>query len=146
MSQPRISALCDEGVFKPNEAGELLRAESIRAGFEWLRARLGEGKSAVGNEKLAILQLERRMRQIQVDKEEGKLVPADAVKGAWANIVLLVRQKLLKVANKVSPRLVFAKSESEIEKEIHGEIEEALRDLSRTPAIEGSEVQTTLPV
>ena len=139
----RISQLIADGILPTDPSGQLPRDESLKALFTWLRGRLGEGDSLLGAEKLAILQLDRRLKQMQIEREESKLVSVEEVAKGWADIVLLVRQKLLKVANKVSPRLVFAKSEAEIEKEIQGEIEEALRELSRTSAIEGTPTGTS---
>ena len=57
------------------------------------------------------------------------------------NIVLLCKQRLLRIPNKVAPRLPFCKSEADMEIELQKEIDEALLELSRPPDYETEKQQ-----
>ena len=77
--------------------------------------------------------MENQLLEIALAKAKGSTIPVDVVDKAWADIVMACRQKFLRLANKLAPRIPFLKSEQEIESEIQREIDEALSELSRTP-------------
>lgn len=132
VSQPAISKLVKEGkIGVSDQEGRLFRHQTLKTSFQYLRNRIGETTEGLGAKKTAALALDIKLKELELAKAEGKLIAIDEIESTWANIVLLTRQKLLRIANKVSPRLVFCKTEHEIEKEIQTEVEEALRELSR---------------
>lgn len=70
------------------------------------------------------------------------LLPRIEIEQHWQNLILICRQKLLSLGNRVAPRLVFCKGETEMEREINGEIDQALSELARSPGHEEAEVKT----
>ena len=116
--------------------GTFPRDETLRALFGWMRDRLGDGKSTVATAKAEGIELDNRIKRAQLAREERSALPVTDIERAWSHIILAARQKFLRIANKVAPRIPFLKSESEIESEIQREIDEALSELSRAPEYE----------
>jgi hypothetical protein len=132
----RICQLATEGILRRDAKGNLPRDESIRLLFRWLRERLGESAGTLAGAKLKAKQLDILIKQRQLEQLDSVWLHKDAVRKTWADIVLTVRQKMLRIGNKLAPRLLYARSEMEFEREITAEIEEALLELSRAPAYE----------
>ncbi len=61
-----------------------------------------------------------------------KLLPRSEVEQHWSNLVLICRQKLLSLGNRIAPRLVYCKAEAEMQREIDAEIDAALAELARS--------------
>ena len=60
------------------------------------------------------------------------LLPRAEIERHWSNQILICRQKLLSLGNRIAPRLVFCKGEPEMQKEIDTEIDAALAELARS--------------
>ncbi len=126
VTPPRISQLAASGVFKPDERGNYPLAESLKAACVLLRDRAG-----IDDLKSLKLEKQNRLLDYEIERASGQLLDAKEVERAWVNIILLCKQRLLRIPNKVAPRLPFCKSESDMEIEIQKEIDEALLELSR---------------
>lgn len=122
----RVSQMAGDGLFFPDSKGAYPEAASLRAACRLLRDRAG-----IDDLKSAKLQKQNRLLDYEIEKASGQLLEAGAVEKAWINLVLLAKQRLLRIPNKVVPRLPFAKSEAEMEVLIQAEIDEALLELSR---------------
>ena len=122
----RISQLAGDGVFKPDSKGAYPEAESLRAACRLLRDRAG-----IDDLKSQKLERQTRLLDLEISRVEGESLDAVAVEKAWINIVLLTKQRLLRIPNKVAPRLPFCKSEADMEAVLQVEIDEALLELSR---------------
>jgi len=126
VTAPRISQLAGEGLFEPDSKGAYPAIESLKAACRLLRDRAG-----IDDLKSQKLQKQNQLLDFDIERASGQLLEAVAVERAWVNIVLLCKQRLLRIPNKVAPRLPFCKSESDMECELQKEIDEALLELSR---------------
>jgi phage terminase Nu1 subunit (DNA packaging protein) len=131
VSAPRVSHLVTEGILSQDERGRLERRKTMHALFSWFRNRMGEGKTSAAQAKAEGRLLENELLRLAVEKAKGGAIPAAQVDKAWEHIILLLRQKLLGIPNKIAPRMPYLKNESEIESAILAEIEDALLELSR---------------
>jgi hypothetical protein len=131
VSQSRVSAMLREGVITQDGRGRYARKKTLYDLFRWMRKRLGEGKSTLGELRRQRLLKQNRLLDVAVAGAERSTIPVDVADRAWATLVLACRQKFLRLANKVAPRIPFLKSEQEIETEIQREIDEALAELAR---------------
>jgi hypothetical protein len=122
----RVSQMSAEGIFSPNADGSYPRVASLTAAVEYLRDRVN-----LADLKEAKLQKQNQLLDFEIERASGQLLDVAAVEKAWINIVLLTKQRLLRIPNKVSPRLPFCKSESDMEAVLQAEVDEALLELSR---------------
>lgn len=135
VTRSRISHLIRDGVFTQEVDSRMPRQKNIKELASHLLA-LSKQKQSSFDDKLEIARIDKELKQIELDKALNKSLDAGAVEKAWVNIILLAKQRLLRVPNKVAPRLPFCKSESDMEIEIQKEIDEALLELSRAPDYE----------
>jgi phage terminase Nu1 subunit (DNA packaging protein) len=126
VTAPRISQLAKEGIFSPDKSGNYPLVESLKAACVLLRDRAG-----IDDLKSQKLEKQNRLLDYDIERASGQLLDAKDVERAWINIILLTKQRLLRIPNKVSPRLPFCKSEADMEQEIQREVDEALLELSR---------------
>ena len=129
----RVSNQVKDGILHLDSRGKYPRREAIHELLSHYRTRIGEGKTTAGAAKNQSLQLGNRLLEIQVAKAEGRAIDRDVVEKSWANLILTCREKLLRLANKVAPRIPYLKSESEIEGAIDLEVRECLSELARPP-------------
>ena len=71
------------------------------------------------------------MAELQLEKEEGKMLNAVEVERSWDNIILTARQKFLGLENKISTQLGFTDHQRT---EWRREIEEVLAELGKPQA------------
>lgn len=135
VARSRISHLIRDGVFSQSTDSRMPRQKNI---FELVRhlQSLAKQKQSSFDDKLEIARIDKELKQIELDKALNKSLDAGAVEKAWLNIILLCKQRLLRIPNKVAPRLPFCKSEADMEHELQKEIDEALLELSRPPDYE----------
>jgi len=133
LSASRVSQLAAEGVLPQDPQGRHPKEQTHLA----IIAHFRQG-AELGELKRNKLQKEGRLLDVQLRRAEGETMTVAEVERAWAHIVLTVREKLLRVANKISPRIPLLKSGPEIEQLIQGEIEECLLALSKQPEYQPS--------
>lgn len=131
ISEARVSIQLREGILKQDEKGKYLRKACVHGIVSHLRTRIGEGKTTAAAAKNEGMELDNELRRIAVAKARGKAWDAAEVEKAWAGIILTVREKLLRLANKLAPRIPYLKSESEVEAAIDAEVRECLSELAR---------------
>jgi len=124
----RISHMVEQGIFA-KEDERFPRQSNIKAAFAWMRARIGKSKGA--REKHRGLELKNEQLASAVAREKREVIPVAEVDQAWAEVILLIRGVLLRIANKLAPRIPYLKDEAAIEAEIRREIEEVLALLAR---------------
>lgn len=124
VSRPRISALTADGTLITSHGRYPLRANAGRM-VAYLRKR-----GVVAGARERKLDLESQLLQVKLDKERGQLVGVDTVLAAWQDLVLRARTRLLAIPSKISPRLLYCKSEADFEREILSELQEALLSVS----------------
>lgn len=130
-----LTHIMREGVFSVDRKGDLPREEITMKIVRWLQEK-ARRKTADMDDKKEKLRIEKELLQIQLDKAKGVTLEAVEVERAWANIVQLCKSRLLRIPNKIAPRIPFCKNEREIESEIQKEIDESLHELSRAPDYE----------
>jgi hypothetical protein len=127
LTQGRISQLIDEGVIHRTPDG----FEKDRTFEDWnnyLR-----GMSDVSAARRLNVEKKNELLQLEIDRVKGEVMPVEDVMRSWSEIIFLVREKFLRVAAKVSPRLPFCKSEAEMCNLVDAEIREVLVDIARPP-------------
>lgn len=140
LTPQRIDSLRKEGVLHSGRGGIFDLHKSFQAVIVRLRDR-----SSVTHTKQETAKMEQELLRIRIDEAAGKVLNRAEVEAAWADLILICRQKLLSLGNRIAPRLAFAKSESDMQREIDGEIDLILGELSRFRGTEEDErrVETT---
>lgn len=133
----RVSQLATDGVLI-SEDGRYPRAENVRRVCNYLR-----GRTDLRSLRAEELRRKIELADIALSKARKEVLLATDVEEAWSNLVLIFRQRFLRMANKVAPRLPFCKSENEMETVIDNEVREILLELSRTPLYGDAQQQTT---
>jgi hypothetical protein len=128
VGEARVSQLAKESLLVTDGRGLYPREENVRRLCAHLRDR-----GDLSYQKREKLRRENELLEIQLQRARNEVIlVADAVR-EWSNIILTFRTRMLRIANKVSPRLPFCRSENEMEAVIDEEIREVLTDLSRPP-------------
>jgi len=135
-----VTHVMREGVFSVDKKGNLPREEITMKIVRWLQDKARK-KTTDLDDKKEKLRIEKELLQIQLDKAKGVTLEAVEVERAWANIVQLCKCRLLRIPNKLAPRIPFCKNEREIEAEIQKEIDESLHELSRDPDYEAEKIE-----
>lgn len=125
----RVSAMVREGIFKQRSDGLYDLLESAKAACQWLRERNQNGD--LGALKRMKLEQEIAISKHTLEIHDRTYVRVTDVQKPYEHRILLCRQKLLRLGNKIAPRIPYLKTENEIEGAINTEIEEALRELAR---------------
>lgn len=131
ISNARVSTQATEGIIEQDGRGKYARRTTLAKLFAHYRQRLGETKTTASAAKNQTMALSNRLLEIQVAKAEGRAYDKEAVEKAWAGVILTIREKFLRLANKVAPQMPYQKTEAEAEKMIDTEVRECLSELSR---------------
>ena len=131
VSGPRISQLVRDGVFTQDERGRLPRRQTVHDACRWLRSRAGDGKRTAVAARRRSVELDNELKEIALARERREAIPVFQVDKAWAYILLNIRSHLLRLPNKLAPRIPFLGSEAAIEAELLREIEEILALMAR---------------
>jgi len=131
VSAARVSQLTREGVFQQGVDSKYPRHETTMAICRWLRSLAEGGREGIGEIRRKKLEQESQILGYALAREQRTMLPIAAVEKAWEHVILLCRQKLSRVGNKIAPRIPYLKSETEIENAIQADIDEATAELSR---------------
>ena len=131
LSVGRISQLVTEGVLVLDSNGKYERAKNVGLLMRWFKSRITGASKDITAIKASKLAKEDELLQIELNKARGEALMRDKVEAAWANIVLVARQKLMGFPNKFAPRVPFLKDQAEAEKELLTEMEEICSELSK---------------
>jgi len=100
-------------------------------------------KHAYNDEKLLKLKADRKIAESEYAQIVGSLLPAATVEKAWAGVIVMIRQRLMGLASKLTPRIVACKSDqNEIRTIIAKEIEDILASLATAPVYRCSDGST----
>lgn len=124
LSLGRISQLCGEGVIHHDAAGRFELRPTAKALIQYYRSR--------GGDQSTLTQRRIELMDVALAKAKGEYLPVAELRELWGNAIIICRQKLLSLGNRIAPRLVFCKSESDMEREINGEVDQALTELVRS--------------
>ena len=136
LSDRRHRQLAEEGYFPPPIKGQYQFEATLQGMFQHFRDQLNRGQDELSIERLRKTRAEANLAELRLARERKESLDAKSVFKAWENILLTLRQKILSLPSKVSPRLVYLEHQHDIEKELEKEVTEALVDLSKPVAYE----------
>lgn len=128
LSDRRHRQIAKEGYFSPPLKGQYQFTATIQGLFRHYRELSQKRNSSTEDEKRKKLTAERKIEELKLARMMGNSLDAEAVVRAWQGVVMIARQKLLGMENKVSGRLGFDDHQRQ---ELRKEIEEALTELSK---------------
>lgn len=131
LTDRRHRQLADEGFFPPPIKGIYQFTATLKGVVAYLREQAAKADSTMEEERLLKLKADRRMAELELQKRRKEALDADAVFSEWENVVTSIRQKLLALPSKISPRLSYINEQADIEAELEREMTEALLDLSK---------------
>lgn len=142
VSAARVSQLTREGVFQQGVDAQFDRHETTHAMCRWLRAKASDAKEGIGEIRRKKLEQESQILGYALAREQRTMLPVASVEKAWEHVILLCRQKLSRVGNKIAPRIPYLRGENEVETAIQAEVDEATAELSRPIEYEESVTET----
>jgi len=132
LTDRRHRQMCDQFDYLPAPVDGLYEFLPWVRGFIKYHDERAERKtSSIADEKQKKLCAERQLVEIALARAKGDVLDAGLVEKEWSETILLCRQKLLNIPSKVAPRLLYVKTQQEMEAEIQKEIDEALAELSQ---------------
>jgi phage terminase Nu1 subunit (DNA packaging protein) len=110
---------------------EFLRAEIVRA---------RRGDETEQQARARLIKATANLRELELEREEGRLLPIDHIKVQWERIVVVFKNKILSLPSKLPQKLIGLTELGEIKNLIEREVYEALSELSTLdiPLPEGS--------
>ena len=139
LTDRRHRQLAANGYFPSPIKGQYQLTPTIQGMFRYYRELQGRSNDEFALERLRKTRAEANLAELKLSRERKESLDAPSVFKAWENIILTMRQKLLSLPSKISPRLVYLEGQQEVEQELEKEITEALVDLSKPIAYENPE-------
>ena len=131
LTDRRHRQLADDGYFPPPIAGVYQMVPTLTGIVNYLREMADRNSDSMAEEKLRKTRAERQLAELKLSRERHESLDAQAVIKAWSGILVTIRQKLLALPSKVSPRLAYVDAQPEVEEILEKEVTEALTDLSK---------------
>ncbi len=131
LSDRRHRQLAKDGYFPSPINGQYQLTLTLQGMFRYYREQQNKGNDEFAMERIRKTRTEANLAEIRLAKERKDALDRKSVLETWENVVMVIRQRLLSLPSKLSPRLVFIDGQGEIEKELDREIVEALSDLSK---------------
>jgi len=129
----RHRQIAKDGYFPPPLNGQYQFAATLQGLFRYYRELSKKRHSSIEDEKRKKLTAERKIEELKLARMMGNSLEAESVVRAWQGVVMIARQKLLGLENKISGRLGFDEHQRQ---ELRKEIEEALAELSKRKTYE----------
>jgi len=104
---------------------------TIQGLCRWFRDKLEKSGQKMVTEREKKLETERKLLDVELAKATNKVRDIDEVQKEWNEIATTVRQKLLGFPSRLAPRLIYAKDQTDMAKQIDDEIRDVLTELSR---------------
>jgi len=131
LTDRRHRQLAGEGYFPPPIKGNWQLTPCLQGMVKYLRELAEKNLEEMAAEKLKKAKADRKLAELKLSRERKESLDATSVIKAWSGILLTIRQKLLALPSKVSPRLAYVDEQPEVEEILEKEITEALVDLSK---------------
>lgn len=90
----------------------------------------GSGHRGIMEARRRKLQADAEVRELELAKLRRELIAAPDVERRWIEIASTIRARLLAVGSRIAPRIVGEADRSRIERQIDGEIRQALTELA----------------
>jgi phage terminase Nu1 subunit (DNA packaging protein) len=129
-----INLLAEQGVL-PRLANEQFDLSAALQAYVLHREGVIEAQHGLGDygkARAELYQEKAEMAKMQRQKLQSELLPIDAVRLTWTNIVVHVRGALLALPSKLAPRLLMKHSASEVQDIIRVAVFEVLENLAGT--------------
>lgn len=133
LTDRRHRQISKDGYFPPPLNGQYQFTATIQGMFRHYRELSQKRNSSTEDEKRKKLTAERKIEELKLARMMGNSLDAESVVQAWQGVIMIARQKLLGLENKVSGRLGFDDHQRQ---ELRKEIEEALAELAKRQAYE----------
>ena len=143
LTDRRHRQLAGDGYFPPPVRGRYQLTPTIQGMFRYYREQAARGNDEFATERLRKTRAEANLAEIRLHKERRNAFDRKAVLRTWENIIMVIRQKLLALPSKVSPRLAYMDDQKAIEADLEKEVRDALEELSKPQAYE-DEVETEI--
>ncbi|MFQ5510185.1 MAG: terminase small subunit, Nu1 [Leptospirillia bacterium] len=132
LTERRVQQLAREGVIPRAESGRYDLVAVVQAYIKYLRDRsLGEASTAdVYTEKARLTKLTADKLEIEISRQTGQLVDAAAVKKEAFTAGRQVRDRLMKIPDKISPELATMDDGHAIRNRLLAEFREVLEGLA----------------
>jgi len=130
LTDRRLRQLADLSFYPPPVRSEyefLATLLGLIEHYHKLREKQGGGLAA---EKLRTAIADRRIREVEAAEREGTVEDVGEVERARVALVMFVRQRLLGLPAKLSPRLAAFNTQAQIQSALEKEIEEILHQLA----------------
>jgi len=96
-------------------------------------AKKGEEKE-YNPEKIRLTKAQADKIELEIEEKQKYLLPASAVKDAWAKMTIAFKNKLLTLPSKLAPELEVMTDKRQIEELLTDTISDALKELSQHEA------------
>jgi hypothetical protein len=147
-SKQRINTLITKGILTQDPDGKLELGPSVFAYCQMLKqsktiAPEGSARATEDEEKAMLARISRELKELDLQRAKRKLYRADDVNSHVANMITVVRARMLGIPSKVAPLLIGADDYHQIETLIKSEVIEALTELAAyiPPTLDGEEVE-----
>jgi hypothetical protein len=124
LSQRRIYQLAAQNRIPQPEKGFLPEAESIRALFSYFQRE----REGIARERMLKVAAERRMAERKDRMEEGDAIARPAITDAWSNIILIFRERMLRIGNNVQSKAALTELQRAA---VEQEVSDALHELKK---------------
>src|SRR6266436_8105866 len=109
------------GYFPAPKNGLYQTGPTLQGLFRRERDLREKSSAPLGKERQAKLKAERELLELHLAKAREQLRDVNEVSREWAAIVMLIRQKLLSLPSRLSPRLPYCQSQTQMSAEIETE-------------------------
>ncbi|OFW00557.1 MAG: hypothetical protein A3G20_03700 [Acidobacteria bacterium RIFCSPLOWO2_12_FULL_59_11] len=105
---------------EPGDAGQ---ASQTRAGVE----ATGQQPTSFAQAKLADMVFRAKLRRLEFETKQGKLLEAEIVKQRWAAILVVLKERILATPDKLAPELTALTDEHQVRDTLKREMHAVLK-------------------
>lgn len=151
LTERRVRQLVVDGILPKNsERGRYELIPTVRAYIHWLRDRSLYGESKARKENVISLDEARRRKltaeaelaELNLAKEQGKVVSIEEVELSWTEVLGAVRSKILSLPTTMAAQIAVETDHKIVKELLTNSVEQALTELS---AVEIRTVEQVIP-
>jgi hypothetical protein len=147
ISEQHVNNLIKDHTLKQEPDGKLELGPAVYSYIQRIKlsknvAPEGSARATEEEEKAIKARISRELAEINLERAKRKLYRADDVNAYVANMIMVVRARMLGIPSKIAPLLIGADDYHQIETLIKSEVIEALAELAAytPPPMDGEEV------
>lgn len=131
VSSRRYRQLAADNIVPPITKGEIDILKACKAMLEYYRKLIaGTGSLSLTDERIRLTKINADQKQLNYDKDRGKLIHVDIAMFLWGQVLMRVRQKILAVPVKLPPLIIGEDSITIMKEVIENFMHEVLTELS----------------